>query len=243
MTIHALALANSVTAQCGSPAPNASPLWLQVTQAGGAIATTVGVLIALYIALIREPREAFEEHKYHVVRMEALRRIKSERFGAQARKLVPSCARTPMLGDSSWAVRIDNASDKATTILKVGVTAVDAGGVEIPGSCRHVDHTTSVDPDVHQSIRLALSASLEPALDHPVSTAIRQAIRDAVAVHFVNDWPRLLPPGHHAVMCYATADPSHKLRVTIDYEDDAGIQWRRTDTGQPKRTDSTKDLW
>lgn len=44
-------------------------------------------------------------------------------------------------------------------------------------------------------------------------------------------------------MCYTTADPSHKLHVTIDYEDDAGFQWRRTDTGQPRRTDSMKDLW
>jgi hypothetical protein len=36
---------------------------------------------------------------------------------------------------------------------------------------------------------------------------------------------------------YTTADANLKLRVTIDYEDEAGYQWRRTDTGQPRRTD------
>lgn len=224
-------------------ASSVTPLWLQITQALGATATTVGVLTALYIALIREPREAFAEHRYHAARMDALRRITSERFGAQARKLVPSCARTPMLGDSSWAVRIDNASHQAITILKVIVIAIDTDGLEVPNGCRPVNHTASVDPGVHQSIRAALSESLEPAVDQPASGPIRQAIRDAVAVHFVNDWPRVLPPNDHAVRCYTVSDADHKLRVTIDYEDEAGFRWRRTDAGQPQRTDTTTDLW
>src|SRR5690348_13434497 len=146
MTNHALAFANSVTAQCGSPSLSASPTWLQLTQAASAIATTIGVLIALYIALIREPREAFEAHKHHIARMGELRRMKNERFGAQARKLVPSCARTSMLGDTSWAVRIDNASTKATTILSVAVDAVDTNGVEVPDGTRSVHHGKQIDP-------------------------------------------------------------------------------------------------
>jgi hypothetical protein len=56
-------------------------------------------------------------------------------------------------------------------------------------------------------------------------------------LHFVNGWPRTIAPNHHAVMCYTTADPSYKLRVTIDYEDESGFQWRRTDASQPRRTD------
>jgi hypothetical protein len=32
-----------------------TPLWLQVIQAAARIATTIGVLIALYIALIGDP--------------------------------------------------------------------------------------------------------------------------------------------------------------------------------------------
>jgi hypothetical protein len=236
MTNHAFVLA-SITAQWTSQSTTQSPLWLQITQAIGAIATTVGVLIALYIALIREPREAFEAHKYHVAQMTALSRFKSERFGAQARKLVPSCARTPMLGDSSWAVRVDNASNKVTTILGVDVTAIDTNGVEVHDCCRPVNHTKPLDPAAHRTIRAGLAESLESVLERPLTGVARQAIRDAVAVHFVNEWPRTIPPNHHAVMCYTTTDPTYKLRVTIDYEDEAGFQWRRTDTSQPRRTD------
>jgi hypothetical protein len=207
-----------------------NPLWLQVIQAAGGIATTIGVLIALYIALIRDPRESSAEHNHHVAQMEAVRRARTERFGAQARKLVPSCVRTPMLGDSWWAVRIDNASNKVTTIISVDVMAIDTNGVEVPDGCLQVDQAFD------KSIRSALSESLETALDRHLSAAIKQAIRDAVAVHFVNGWPRTLAPNHHAVMCYTTTDPTYKLRVTLDYEDEVGFQWRRTDAGQPRRT-------
>jgi hypothetical protein len=55
MTDHPLVLVGPMTAQCASQAASQSPLWLQVIQATGAIATTVGVLIALYIAVIRGP--------------------------------------------------------------------------------------------------------------------------------------------------------------------------------------------
>ena len=58
-----------------------------------------------------------------------------------------------------------------------------------------------------------------------------------MAGHLVNEWPRTLPPCQQAVMAYTTTDSSLELRITVDHEDDAGYQWRRTDTGQPKRTD------
>jgi hypothetical protein len=63
------------------PTPMTTPLWLQVIQAAGGIATIVGVLIALYIALIRDPREASAERKYLVAQIEAFRRARTERFG------------------------------------------------------------------------------------------------------------------------------------------------------------------
>jgi len=48
-----------------------------------------------------------------------------------------------------------------------------------------------------------------------------------------------VPPSEHAVMAYTTTNPNFKLRITIDYEDEAGYQWRRTDTSQPRRIDDT----
>jgi hypothetical protein len=231
----ALTSAARLTAECVPQAVSQSPTWLQMIQATGSVATAVGVLIALYIAVIRDPREASAEHKHQVARMETLHHAITQRFGAQARKLVPSCARTPMLGDSWWAVRIDNASSRVTTLLDVTVVAVDEEGMEVPKGCQRALTTLQVDPTVDRSIRSALSDSLESVLDRPITSAIRQAIRDAVAVHFVNEWPRSLSPNNHAVMCYTTADPSYRLRVTIDYEDEAGFQWRRTGAGDPRQ--------
>jgi hypothetical protein len=39
-------------------------------------------------------------------------------------------------------------------------------------------------------------------------------------------------------MAYTTTDPNYVLRITIDYEDEAGFQWQRTDTDQPTRMDT-----
>jgi hypothetical protein len=36
-------------------------------------------------------------------------------------------------------------------------------------------------------------------------------------------------------MAYKTTKPNYTLRITIEYEDEAAFQWRRTDTRQPTR--------
>jgi hypothetical protein len=43
-----------------------------------------------------------------------------------------------------------------------------------------------------------------------------------------------LAPNQNAVLAYTTTDPNYRLRITIDYEDEAGYRWHRTDTSQPK---------
>jgi hypothetical protein len=233
MIDHALVLAGPMTAPCASQAASQSPQWLQVMQATGAVATTVGVLIALYLVVIRDPREASEEHRHQVAKMDALHHVQTERVGAQARKLVPYCARMPIFGDSWWTVRIDNISNAVTAILGVDVTALDTNGFEIPAGCRPANSTMSVDNVIERSIGAVLSG-------HPDSQLVptlRQAIRDAMTGHFVKEWPRTLPPYQHAVMAYATTDPNYKLRITVDYEDEVGHRWRRTDTSLPRRVD------
>jgi hypothetical protein len=248
MISHALALSDPITARSASQAVLQSPLWFQVVQTVAAIATTIGVLTALYIAVIRDPRKASQEHLHHVERMSALHKVAKERAAAQARKVVPSCGRIPMFGDSAWKVRVDNAGKAMTTILAVDVTALDANGFEIPGGCRPANDTLPVDQAFDRAVRAAHSESS----NHPALT-IKQAIRDALAGHVVQEWPRTLPPNHYAVMAYTTTDPNYQLRITIDYEDEAGYQWRRTDTSQPRRTDqepfiggaraTTKEPW
>jgi hypothetical protein len=205
-------------------------LWLQEAQAIAAVATTIGVLIALYVAVIREPRKAAEERRHHEERMDKLHRAYRERVAAQARKVVPSCMRTPMFGDSWWTFRIDNTSPAVTTLLAVDVEAIDAKGIEVPGGSMQANNTMPVDQAFDRSVLAALSGFRRSPLS-------KQALRDALFGHFVTEWQRTLPPYRHTVMAYTTTKPEYTLRVTIDYEDEAGYQWRRTDTGQPRRTD------
>jgi hypothetical protein len=204
-----------------------------LVQAIGAVATTIGVLTALYVVIVREPREASQVHKNHVAQLNELRRAKTERAAAQARKLLPSSVRTPIFGELWWTARIDNTSHSLVTILAVEVTAVGADGREVPGGCIRANNAMPADAVIDRSIRAVLSN--RP--DSEVIPTLGEAIRDAMAGHFVDEWPRKLQPYQHALMTYVITDPDHKLRVTVDYEDEAGYQWRRSDTGQPRRTD------
>jgi len=205
---------------------------LTETQVTAAVATTVSVLIALYVTVIREPRRAAEEARRSTARLDALHRIVRERIAAQARKVVPSCVRTPMFGDSWWAVRIDNASRAVMALISVDVEAIDSNGIAVPDGCRRANNTMPVEQAFERSI-LAISGSLKGGFQH--SPTAKQALRDAVVGHFSTEWNRTLSPNQHTVMTYTATSPDYALRVTIVYEDEAGYQWRRTDTSQPER--------
>ena len=221
-------------------------LWLQEIQAIGAVATTIGVLTALYIAVIRDPRKASQEHLHHSERMNALRRVHMDRIEAQARKVVPSRGRIPMFGDFWWTVRIDNARNTMTTILAVTVKAIDTSGFEVFGGCRPANRNVPFDRAFDRAVRAGQFESLRDGPHQPgdrhqpgsdLVPVLKQAIRDTLAGHLVKRWPRTLSPNQYAVMAYTTTDLSYELRITIDYEDEDGYQWRRTDTTQPTRTD------
>ena len=121
------------------------PIWYVAIQAAASVATTIGVLIALYVALIREPRKAAEERKRHQAEIDALNRAEAERVAAQARKIVPSCVRTPMFGNAWWTVKIENISNAVATILAVDVAAVDTNGNVVSHGCRQSNNTMPVD--------------------------------------------------------------------------------------------------
>jgi hypothetical protein len=156
-----------------------------------------------------------------------------------------------MFGGSWWTVGIDNASNAMTTILAVEVQAIDSNGLEVPDGCKQVDNTTTLDQVFDRSILAALSASFDGGLQQPPFAemalagasqqrssrkpqAFRQALRDALIGHFATEWQRVLAPHQHTVMAYTTTKPDYTLSITIDYEDEAGYQWRRTDGSQPK---------
>ena len=225
-----------ISAQGTSDVVNQTSLWLQEIQAISAVATTVGVLIALYVAAIREPRKAAAESRRHKAQMDALRRAHGRRVTAQARKVFPSSIRTPMFGDSWWTVRIDNTSNAVTTILAVEVKAIDAKGVEVPDGCEQANNTMPLDQALDRSILAALSTFTGASeRRRSLPPTFKQALRDALVGHFTAAWERTLAPNQQAVMAYRTTKPDYTLRVTIDYEDQAGYQWRRTDSRQPER--------
>jgi hypothetical protein len=56
----ALVFLTRITAQGTSHLVNQRPLWLEVIPATAAVATTIGVLIALHVAVVREPKKAAE---------------------------------------------------------------------------------------------------------------------------------------------------------------------------------------
>jgi hypothetical protein len=235
MTPHAFVFVSHVTALGAAQTASQSPQWLQVIQAIGAVATTIGVLTALYIAVIREPRKDAAERRHHAAQISELRDAEKERIAAQARRVVPTCARTPMFGDSWWTVRIDNTSNAEATLLAIDVTALDANGFEVPNGCSIASNTMSVEDAFDRSVRAALSEMSRGALEHQLVPASKHAIREALIGHIVDGWPRTLPPNQHAVMAYTTTDPSYKLRITISYEDATGYHWQRTDSSQPRR--------
>lgn len=231
------------------------PTWYVAIQAAAAVATTVGVLIALYVAVVREPRKAAEERERHQAEMTALNRAEMDRVAAQARKIVPSCVRTPMFGNKWWTVKVENVSNAVATILNVDVAAIDASGAVVPDGCKRANNTMPIDEAFGRSIQAALSGSLESGLQRsgcgamiPPGTAgqlagqmtptVKQAMQEAMIGHFAAEWQTALGPNQSALMAYVTSDPKSKLRITIDYEDEAGYQWRRTDSGQPERLDS-----
>lgn len=151
-----------------------------------------------------------------------------------------------MIGDSWWTVRIDNTSNGVTTILAVEVAALDTNGIQVRDGYRQVDNTAPVDEAFDRSIHAALSGSLGGGQllrqrSGRLSPTLKRALQDAVVGHLATGWRRILPPNQHTAMAYTTTKPDYTLRVTVDYEDEAGYQWRRTDIGQPKRIDTEPD--
>ena len=135
------------------------------------------------------------------------------------------CVRTPMSGDVWWTVRIDNTSKAAITIVAVDVAAFDANGIEVADVCRQA---TSAGP-------------IDEVVLRPIGAAWPRLSEDGSRQLVASGWRRTLPPNQHTAMAYITTDPQYGLGVTVDYEDEADCQWRRTDIGQPKRLDSESD--
>jgi len=103
------------------------------------------VLIALYVAVWREPRKARSERDDRKKQLTALQRAEDERVIAQARRVVASVGSASLLGNGVWFASVSNHSTAPVTNLEVKVFAVDAKGERILEPCKRSKETIGTD--------------------------------------------------------------------------------------------------
>ncbi len=130
------------------------PGWLQIVQS---TATTVGVLLALYVAVWREPRKARDDRKNraiqgdaererHDAQIAALRQAEDERLAAQARRIVPAIFRGNVFSNTLWNVRIDNASTDTVSFIESTSSSVTVTPTKFPTAIASLSATLLPKP-------------------------------------------------------------------------------------------------
>ena len=207
-----------------------------------------------------------EDRRRYDAQMAALQRAEDDRIIAQARKIVPATFPAEMFGPNLWTVKVSNTSNGVVTNLDVSVTAVDAGGNEIPNGCRQANDQVSIGDAFRRLISDALSGAVTGALsttpmaafggraggmnadqlrsviDGRLGAGVSERFRDAMLGQLAREWMPTLTPGQFAVMAFQTADSNARLRVVLEFEDEAGYRWRRPDDGQPVQIEETQKL-
>jgi hypothetical protein len=159
---------------------------------------------------------------------------------ASARQIATYRTPVTLLGPQVWAVTVTNHSTALAIGLTVSVDAVDPEGNDLPdGAERSRQPITEVFarlrtdpwPDAHR-----------PPIDPPQATPAGQKVfpttpMDVVAAHTALGFPRWLRPNQRASALYAVK-PNASLRVHIQFEDEAGEVWSRTNDAEPERGSS-----
>lgn len=162
---------------------NLIPAWLQITTS---VSTTVGVLIALYVAVWREPRkarrerddrdkQALEDRNRYNDQMAALQRAEDDRIAAQARKIVPEIASGDRFGENIWLAHIQNASTGVINDLRVVVTAYDDQNVEVADGVERATGQLDISGAMEKIISDAVSGGMGGLMNSgPMAGLLRQ---------------------------------------------------------------------
>lgn len=173
---------------------NPVPPWLQygeaLGQTFGALATAIGVLIALGVAVWWEPRkareerserssQAIEEAKRHREQLAELRRAENDRLAAQARRITVAIRKADILVERIWHVGIKNTSSDAISGLRVRVTARDGSGTIVEDGCRRAqpedkgrvaDATATVIVDAQRTMLARMREQFDEFYRHVAET-------------------------------------------------------------------------
>lgn len=167
----------------------------------------------------------------------------TEEFESAAAARQVTIYRTPvaLLGPQFWSVTVVNHSTSLAVGLKVSVDAVDSEGNDLPDGARR---STQAIADVFAKLKIGPW----PAQHHPVTDpsgvlpagrpVFRISRMDIVAAHNALDFPRWLRPSQHASALYLLESDASP-RVRIQFEDEAGKLWSRTNDTEPERVSST----
>jgi hypothetical protein len=160
---------------------------------------------------------------------------------ASARQV--SIYRTPvaLLGPQIWAVTVVNHSTSLAVGLQVSVDGVDSEGNDLPDGARR---STQAIADVFAKLRTgpwpdAYQPLTDPGGALPAGRPVCLINRmDLVAAHNALHFPRWLRPNQHASALYSL-ESNASPRVRIQFEDEAGELWSRTNDAEPERVSST----
>ncbi|SEB26599.1 MULTISPECIES: hypothetical protein [unclassified Mycobacterium] len=269
---------------------NLIPAWLQITTS---VSTTVGVLIALYVAVWREPRkarreredretQAIEDRNRYNDQMAVMQRAEDDRIKAQARKIVPSINRADMFGENLWTARVNNLSNGAVSLLAVRVIAVDADGNDVPDGCRQANNEVEIGQGIERMIAEGLRGAVSGAMQSDPMQALNQMmgmvgggggllpgvqrvgarspnlgnltsqqmdryiaqrlgpdfgdkLREAMIGEMATEWTKTLTPNQQSVMAFKASSADYRLQIVVEFEDEAGYRWERSDSTQPRQ--------
>jgi hypothetical protein len=82
---------------------------------------------------------------------------------------------------------------------------------------------------------------LRNVIDQRLGPEVSERFREAMLGQLVREWMTTLTPSQFAVMAFQTNDRNARLRVVLEFEDEAGYRWRRPDNAQPIRISETSD--
>ena len=80
------------------------------------------------------------------------------------------------------------------------------------------------------------SQQMDRFINQRLGADFGQKLREAIAGELATEWLPTLTPNQQSVMAFKAASADYRLQIVIDFEDEAGYRWERSDTTQPRQT-------